>query len=77
MIFSDDPVEAYLDQLYVSLRTTPREARRIIAEAEDHLRESVAAGGPGAYLSGAIVALAVALGFVPALRRTLLRHAYG
>ena len=44
MIFSDDPVEAYLDQLYVSLRTTPREARRIIAEAEDHLRESVAAG---------------------------------
>ena len=43
VIFSD-PVEAYLDQLYVSLRTTPREARRIIAEAEDHLRESVAAG---------------------------------
>jgi len=42
--FSDDPVEAYLDQLHVSLRTTPREARRIIAEAEDHLRESVAAG---------------------------------
>ena len=34
-------------------------------------------GGPGAYLSGAIVALAVALGFLPALRRTLLRHAYG
>ncbi len=34
-------------------------------------------GGPGSYLSGAIVALAVALGFVPALRRTLLRHAYG
>ncbi len=40
----DDPVEEYLDQLHVSLRTTPREARRIIAEAEDHLRESVAAG---------------------------------
>ena len=34
-------------------------------------------GGPGACLSGAIVALAVALGFLPALRRTLLRHAYG
>jgi len=77
VIFSDDPVEAYVHQMYVSLRTTPREARRIIAEAEDHLRESVAAGGPGAYLSGAIVALAVALGFVPALRRTLLRNAYG
>lgn len=40
----EDRVEVYLDQLYVSLRTTPREARRIIAEAEDHLRESVAAG---------------------------------
>ena len=34
-------------------------------------------GGPGAYLSGAIVALAVAFGFLPALRRTLLRHASG
>ena len=41
---SPDLVEDYLDQLYVSLRTTPREARRIIAEAEDHLRESVEAG---------------------------------
>jgi len=41
---SHDPVEEYLDQLYASLRTTPREARRIIAEAEDHLRESVEAG---------------------------------
>jgi hypothetical protein len=41
---SSDLVEDYLDQLYVSLRSTPREARRIIAEAEDHLRESVGAG---------------------------------
>ena len=39
-----DPVEDYLDQLYAGLRTTPREARRIIAEAEDHLREATAAG---------------------------------
>ena len=39
-----DPVEDYLDQLYASLRTTPRQARRIIAEAEDHLREATAAG---------------------------------
>jgi hypothetical protein len=38
------PVEDYLDQLYASLRTTPRQARRIIAEAEDHLREATAAG---------------------------------
>ncbi len=41
---SPDPVEEYLDQLHISLRTTPREVRRIIAEAEDHLRESVEAG---------------------------------
>jgi hypothetical protein len=39
-----DPVEDYLDQLYASLRTTPRQARRIIAEAEDHLREATTAG---------------------------------
>jgi hypothetical protein len=39
-----DPIEDYLDQLYAGLRTTPRQARRIIAEAEDHLREAAAAG---------------------------------
>jgi hypothetical protein len=39
-----EPVEEYLDQLYASLRTTPRQARRIIAEAEDHLREATAVG---------------------------------
>jgi hypothetical protein len=38
------PIEDYLDQLYTSLRTTPRQARRIIAEAEDHLHEATAAG---------------------------------
>ena len=41
---SPGPVEDYLDQLYAALRTTPRQARRIIAEAEDHLREATAAG---------------------------------
>ena len=39
-----DLVERYLDQLYVALRTRPREARRVLAEAEDHLRESVTEG---------------------------------
>ena len=39
-----DLVEQYLDQLYVALRTRPRQARRVLAEAEDHLRESVAEG---------------------------------
>lgn len=35
-------IEEYLDLLYAELRTAPREARRIIAEAEDHLREGMA-----------------------------------
>jgi hypothetical protein len=39
-----DPVEEYLDQLYRKLRATPREGRRTLAEAEDHLREGVADG---------------------------------
>ncbi len=37
-------VEDYLDQLYARLRCPPRAARRILAEAEDHLRESVDGG---------------------------------
>ena len=40
----DDVVEEYLDRLYVALRTRPREARQVLAEAEDHLREAVAEG---------------------------------
>ncbi len=39
-----DPIEEYLDLLYVRLRIAPRRARRILAEAEDHLREAVAQG---------------------------------
>jgi hypothetical protein len=38
------PVEEYLRQLRAGLRTRPEETSRILAEAEDHLRESVAAG---------------------------------
>ena len=34
-------------------------------------------GGPGSLLSAAIVTLLVTIGFVPALRRALLRHTYG
>jgi hypothetical protein len=36
-------VQEYLRQLRASLRTRPDETSRILAEAEDHLRESVAA----------------------------------
>lgn len=39
-----DLVERYLDQLYVALRARPRKARRVLAEAEDHLREAVTDG---------------------------------
>jgi HAAS len=38
------PVEDYLRQLRAGLRTGPEETSRILAEAEDHLRESVTAG---------------------------------
>jgi len=38
------PTGDYLDQLRASLPTKPAETSRILAEAEDHLRESVAAG---------------------------------
>jgi hypothetical protein len=40
----DDLIEEYLDLLYAELRTTRAEARRILAEAEDHLREGLAEG---------------------------------
>ena len=39
-----DPIEEYLDLLYVRLRIRPRRARRVLAEAEDHLREAAAQG---------------------------------
>jgi hypothetical protein len=44
MSAAGEPIEEYLDQLYRRLRGTPREARRILAEAEDHLREGMADG---------------------------------
>jgi HAAS domain-containing protein len=39
-----DPIEAYLHQLRASLRVGPAEAELIVAEAEDHLRETTVAG---------------------------------
>jgi hypothetical protein len=39
----DDPIEAYLDRLFVALSGTPREIRRTLAEAELHLHESAEA----------------------------------
>ncbi len=39
-----DPIEDYLDLLFKELRTTPRDGRRLLAEAEDHLWQAVADG---------------------------------
>jgi hypothetical protein len=39
-----DPIEQYLAELRRGLRSTPGEAEAILAEAEDHLRETAAAG---------------------------------
>ena len=39
-----DLIEEYLGQLRAGLRTGPQEAELILAEAEDHLRETAAAG---------------------------------
>jgi hypothetical protein len=41
---ADGPVEDYLDRLYARLPADARRARRLLAEAEDHLREATAAG---------------------------------
>ncbi len=38
-----DRIDEYLRALRASLRTTPQETERIVAEAEDHLREAAAA----------------------------------
>jgi hypothetical protein len=38
-----DPIREYLDRLRASLPVAPREAELILAEAEDHLRETAAA----------------------------------
>ena len=38
----DDPIEAYLDRLFVALSGAPRDIRRALAEAEQHLHESAA-----------------------------------
>jgi hypothetical protein len=42
-----DLVEEYLDELYAKLRGSPRQGRRLLAEAEDHLRQGVDEGLAG------------------------------
>jgi hypothetical protein len=38
----EEPIEEYLDELLSRLRLPPRATRRLLAEAEDHLREDAA-----------------------------------
>ncbi|MEY2474379.1 MAG: hypothetical protein QOK28_3708 [Actinomycetota bacterium] len=40
----DDPIEAYLDELLVHLRGSPRHVRRVLTETEAHLRDALEAG---------------------------------
>lgn len=44
MMTPGDPIAEYLDKLRAGLRVAPGEAELIVAEAEDHLRETAAAG---------------------------------
>lgn len=40
----DEIIERYLDELLLGLRGSPRAVRRVLAEAESHLRDAVATG---------------------------------
>lgn len=39
----DERIDSYLDELLLAMRCRPREARRLLAEVESHLRESIEA----------------------------------
>jgi hypothetical protein len=41
---AEERIEAYLDELLLTLRGRPREARRLLSEVDSHLREAIAAG---------------------------------
>lgn len=41
---AEERIECYLDELLLRLRGHPRQARRVLSEADAHLRESVEAG---------------------------------
>jgi len=63
-------IEDYLNRLRASLRTSATETERIIAEAEDHLRESVAARmAAGLTEAEAREAAVAAFGSVPEIVR--------
>lgn len=67
---SGDPVDEYLAELRAGLRTTPARTAEILAEAEDHLRESAAVAKRGGHLSEAAAQRAAIEAFGPARRVT-------
>lgn len=69
-----DPIDDYLARLRAGLRTPPARTAEIVAEAEDHLRESsAAAAGRDERLSGADAQRAAITAFGPA-RRVVRAH---
>jgi hypothetical protein len=57
---SGDPIDEYLVRLRASLRTAPEQTAQIMAEAEDHLRESAAAGEAAGLTGRAAQEMAIA-----------------
>jgi hypothetical protein len=70
-VVNGDPIDEYLAQLRAGLRTSPTRTAEILAEAEDHLRESAAAARMAGQLSetGAQRAAIEAFGPVRAITR--------
>jgi HAAS domain-containing protein len=63
---SGDPIADYLAELRASLRTSPARTAEILAEAEDHLRESATAARQAGHLSEAAAQRAAIEAFGPA-----------
>ena len=63
---SGDPIADYLAELRVGLRTSAARTAEILAEAEDHLRESAAAARQAGHLSEAAAQRAAIEAFGPA-----------
>ncbi len=67
---SGDPIADYLAELRAGLRTAPARTAEILAEAEDHLRESAAAVRQAGHLSEAAAQRAAIEAFGPARQVT-------
>jgi hypothetical protein len=70
---SGDPIAAYLAELRAGLRTSPARTSEIVAEAEDHLRESAAAVRQAGHLSETAAQQAAIEAFGP-VRRIVRAH---